>query len=132
MKPGDSRFGLVDIQNTGNITGDFALSATNIVNTPAVPGLTSRLTISVEDCGLFTSNNTVPPTCTGASFPYPAGPIGLLGPQLALGTFVGGNGTTTGDKHRYKIIVAWPNGTPAQDNPLQGANTTFTLQWDAV
>ena len=130
MKPGDSRVGIVDIQNTGSISGDFTLSATSIVNTPAAPGLTSRLTIQVEDCGLWTSNNTVAPACAGTTIPYPAGAIGLLTAK-DVGTFAGGNGTTTGDKHRYKITVAWPNGTPAQDDPLQGAQTTFTLKWDA-
>jgi spore coat-associated protein N len=129
MKPGDTRFGTVDIQNTGTIAGDFVLGTSNIVNAPAAPGLTSRLTIKVEDCGLWTSSNTVAPACPGTVIKYPAGTIaGLSG--VALGTFNGGTAATS-DKHRYKITVDWPNGTPAQDNPLQGASVTFDLNWTA-
>jgi hypothetical protein len=129
MKPGDTRTGTVDIQNTGSITGDFVLGTSNIVNAPASPGLTSVLTITIEDCGLWTSGNTVPPTCPGTTIKYGPGTIaGLSGKDM--GNFSGGTATTS-DKHRYKITVNWPNGTPAVDNPLQGAQVTFDLNWTA-
>jgi hypothetical protein len=129
MKPGDTRVGTVDIQNTGSVAGDFVLGTSNIVNTPAAPGLTSRLTIKVEDCGKFTAGNVTPPPCTSNTTIYgPASIAGLSG--QALGTFAGGS-LATSDKHRYTITVNWPNGTPAQDNPLQGASVTFDLNWTA-
>lgn len=128
MKPGDTRTGTVDIQNTGNIAGDFVLGTSNIVNTPAAPGLTSRLTITVGDCGLFTSGNAVAPSCAAPTQRYTGTIAGLSG--IAMGTFAGGTATTS-DKHRYLITVFWPNGTPAQDNPLQGAQVTFDLNWTA-
>jgi spore coat-associated protein N len=129
MKPGDTRSGTVDIQNTGNITGDFVLGTSNIVNTPASPGLTSVLKIQVEDCGLFTNNDTQAPLCTGSTIKYPAGTIaGLSG--IDMGNYAGGTATTS-DKHRYKITVSWPDGTPAVDNPLQGAGVSFNLNWSA-
>ena len=125
--------GLVDIQNTGNITGDFVLSATNIVNTPAVPGLTSGLTISVEDCGLFTSSNTAPAGVHAARAPaYPAGLIGLLEAERHLGIGRRRAWAPTGDKHRYKITSRGRTAPRRQDNPLQGANDDVRPdQWDA-
>jgi hypothetical protein len=130
IKPGmPALVGTVDIENSGNITGAFALSASNIVNTPAAPGLTSVLKIQVEDCGLWTSSNTVPPACTGATIVYPAGAIpGLSG--LALGNYNGGS-VAARDKHRFKISVTWPSNAPAIDNPLQNAQLSFDLKWDA-
>jgi spore coat-associated protein N len=124
MKPGDSRVGIVDIQNTGTITGDFVLGTSNIVNTPAAPGLTSRLTIEVEDCGLWAQPGPPAPTCGTTTIKYAPNTIaGLSG--IDMGNFA------PGDKRRYRITVLWPNGTPAQDNPLQGAGLTFDLNWTA-
>ncbi len=123
-KPGVTRPGTVDIQNTGSIAGDFVLNVANLTNTPAAPGLMNRMTIKVDDCGLWTNGNTTPPGCVAVTTVYPTGaPLALS--NVALGTFA------PGDKHRYTITMSWPNGTPAQDNPLQGASGQFDLVWTA-
>jgi len=132
-KPGDSQTGIVDIQNTGTLNGNFVLSTSNINPTPA-PGLSSVMKVQIDDCGDFTGPGGItPPTCTAPSMQtiYPAGSIAGLSGLATPGT---GPGATfvPNEKRRYFITVSWPNGTPAVDNPLQGANMTFDFVWSAT
>jgi hypothetical protein len=132
-KPADSRTGQVDIQNTGTLNGNFVLSTSNITATPS-PGLSSVLQVKVEDCGDWTGPGaTTPPTCApgpGTTTLYNGNIAGLSGVATP------GNGPaqvyTPNEKRRYFITVTWPNGTPAVDNPLQGATTAFDFVWSAT
>jgi spore coat-associated protein N len=130
-KPADSRTGLVDIQNTGTLNGNFVLSTSNI--TGSVP-LSNVLRVQIDDCGDWTGPGfTTPPTCTLPTMQtiYTSGTISGLSGLSTPGT---GPGQTyvPNEKRRYFITVTWPNGTPAVDNPLQGTSTAFDFVWSAT
>ncbi len=136
-KPSDSRQGFVDIQNTGTLPGNFVLSTNNLA--PSVGGLGSVLQIRVDDCGKFTGPGlSTPPDCVtgvqnryGASAPQTiAGLSGISMPSSTTPSVV--VPWAPNEKHRFMITVTWPDGTPAVDNPLQGATMTFDLTWSAT
>jgi hypothetical protein len=132
-KPNTSENGQVDIQNTGSLEGTFVLSITNVTATPS-PGLGSVLQVKVDDCGVFTGPGaTTPPPCTpgpGYVNRYTGNIAGLSGIPMPGGGTAGA--FAVNEKHRYFITVTWPNGSPAVDNPLQGANLTFDFLWSAT
>ena len=49
LTPGASGSGTVDIKNTGSTSGAFQLSQSNLTDTPASPGLSSKLTMLIVD-----------------------------------------------------------------------------------
>ncbi len=121
MKPGDSRNGTVDIQNTGSVTGNFTLGSSNKVD-PAL--LLGQLNLVVQDCGSFASGT---PTCDPGDNPVYTGPVDgvpLAGVDLGL--------WAAGEKHRYLFTTTFPIGSPANDNPFQGKSATLEFDWDAV
>jgi hypothetical protein len=125
LKPGGSSTSTVDIQNGGNISAAFSLYRSAITDTPSSPALSGKLTLAVGDCGLWTSSNTVAPSCASPTPAY-SGSLSSLntsGSPLSLGTFAGG------DKHRYQFTVTLDNSA---DNTYQGGNSTVDLTWGAV
>lgn len=119
MKPGDTRTGQADIQNTGSVSGTFSLSSSNPTGYTALLG---QLNLTVQDCGTFASGT---PTCSAGSPPVYTGPVdGLL--NVTLGSW------GAGEKHRYLFTTTFPNGTPANDNPYQGKSATLDFDWNAT
>src|SRR4051812_29349362 len=54
LKPGGTAAtGVVDIKNTGSLAGAFTLSRTTPVDSDAVNPLSSKLNVTVVDCGTF-------------------------------------------------------------------------------
>jgi spore coat-associated protein N len=126
LKPGGTaQTSTVDILNGGNLSGSFSLSRGTITDTPSSPALSGKLDLVVSDCGLWTSNNTVAPSCSSPSQLY-SGTLSAFNTSaspLSLGTFAGS------DKHRYQFSVALNSSA---DNTYQGGNSTVDLNWSAA
>ncbi len=114
MRPGESRVGQVTITNSGNIPGDFTLVASGVTDTGTPTPFSSVAQLLVQDV----SNPALPVTIY-------AGTLDSLAPT-ALGAF------DAGETRVYRFTVTFPNGTPAHDNPLQGAKTTVEYDWAAT
>lgn len=121
IKPGGSMSATVNVQNGGTAPAAFVLAKANLVNTPASPGLSTKLTLVVQDLG--------DPACTvscPAAVTMYSGTLGSMG-TLALGTF------TAGAKHQYKFSVTFPDGgADGADNAYGGALTTVSYVWTAT
>ncbi len=113
MAPGESRVGQVTITNSGNIPGDFTLSDSALTDSPAPTPFSSVAQLLIQDI----STPALPVTIY-------AGTVAGLTP-VPLGTFA------TAEARTYRFTVTFPNGTPAHDNPLQGASTTVRYDWTA-
>lgn len=118
IKPGYSDSGVADIVNTGSLGGTFTLTKSNLSDAPSSPALSGKLDLVVEDLGDCT------PSCTATPVEKYNGTIGAMG-AVALGTFA------ANEEHRYRFTVSFPDGTPAEDNPYQGASTTVRFNWEA-
>src|SRR3954453_12416906 len=99
LRPGNSAVGTVDIQNSGSLTGAFTLTRTAPVDSDGANPLSSKLNLTVVDCGTFVGA-TAPICGDGADVSkYSAGTIaqmGTTGPLVtALGTYA------ANEKHRY-------------------------------
>lgn len=121
IKPGATSSGPVNIQNGGNVPASLTLAQANLVNLPASPAFSSKLTLQVQDLG--------DPACT-VSCPNPvtvySGALGSMGTH-ALGTFA------AGATHRYTFSVTFPDGgSGGADNAYGGASTTVDYQWTAT
>jgi hypothetical protein len=120
MKPGDVAEGTVDIKNAGTVDGDFSLSRTNLVDTPASPAMSSQLNVLVEDCGNFSSGT---PTCEASDTDVYTGTLAAMNASLNLGNYA------ADEQHRFKFTVTFSAGAP---DSYEGAQSTATFQWDAV
>jgi hypothetical protein len=122
MVPGNSSTGTVDIKNTGSAAGTFALSHLVPTDTPASPGLSKKLTLTISDLG--------DPTCTvscPAAVQVYSGTIFAMPTTTTLGTF------PAGADHRYQFVVAFPDGgTNGADNTYQSASTTVEYDWTST
>ena len=122
LKPDDSSSGTVDITNTGNSAGVFTLTKANIVNSDTGNPLSSKLDLLVEDLG--------PPSAPTAPVQKYGGKLGAMG-TIGLGTY------TSGEAHRYKFTVSFPDGgTPAGpttgDNAYKGDSVEVDYNWESV
>jgi spore coat-associated protein N len=118
MVPGDSRSGTVTIKNTGDVSGRFSLSASDLTDTPGPNGgsLSQVLRLEVVDT-------------TDASAVYD-GPYDSM-PKQDLGSW------TADEDHTYEFTVTFPDtGKPESsttgDNAYEGSSTSVTYVWDAV
>ena len=114
--PGETTSGEVTIRNAGDAPGAFTLSPSAASDTGAPPArpLSAILDLKVTDV-----SGAAPATVF-------AGKLGAL-PKVALGTF------PAGAAHRYRFVLTYPAGTPAEiDNAYQGASTSIQFDWDAV
>ena len=122
MVPGNSATGTVDIKNTGSATGTFTLSHTGPVDTPASPGLSKKLLLTISDLG--------DPTCVTAcpaTVQIYTGTINAMPASTALGTYA------PGATHRYQYTVNFPDGgTLGADNAYQAASTTVEYDWSST
>ena len=79
VKPGTTTTGSVDIENGGSIPATFTLASTNLVNTPATPPLSGKLTLQIQDLG----DPSCTVSCPAARTVY-SGALGSMG-TLPLG-----------------------------------------------
>ena len=118
MKPGDSQTGTVDVQNTGSLSGAFALSRSGIVDSDATYPMSAKLDLVVKDCGDFSSGT---PTCDAGDPVKYTGTIAAMG-STALGTFA------ASEKHRYEFAVTFNSSA---DNNYQGDSSSVQFDWNA-
>jgi spore coat-associated protein N len=119
--------GTVDIQNSGSLSGTFTLSRTAPVDSDSANPLSSKLNLTVVDCGQFAGATA--PTCGDADDAalYSAGTIAQMGTTghtvSSLGSFAGG------DKHRYEFRVALDGSA---SNAFQGDTSTVEFDFNAA
>jgi hypothetical protein len=122
MIPGGTSNGTVDIKNTGNVSGTFTLTHTTPTDTPASPGLSKKLTLTIQDLGdpsCVTSCPAAVQVYTGTIYAMPA--------SVSLGSFA------ASATHRYQFTVTFPDGgTGGADNAYQGASTTTEYDWTST
>jgi spore coat-associated protein N len=114
MVPGGVSTGTVTIKNTGSANGTFNLVPATPVDTPASPGLSKYLQLTIVDNGDPTCVTSCPANVTlytGTVFAEPA--------TIALGQFI------PNQQHQYTFTMTFPNnGTTGGDNAYQGASTS--------
>jgi hypothetical protein len=113
MVPGDVVEGVATIQNVGGARGDFALTVTDVADTPGPHGgaLSERLVLEVfED---------------GGAQPIYDGPLPEL--DADLGTWA------IDEKRDYRFVVTF-RGTSGgtADNAFQGSSVTAAFTWRAT
>jgi spore coat-associated protein N len=121
IKPGGSASGTVNIQNGGTAPAGLTLAKANLVDTPASPALSAKLTLVVQDLG----DPACTPSCPNPVTVY-SGTLGSMGTQT-LGTFA------AGATHQYTFRVTFPDGgSNGADNAYGGATTTVNYLWTAT
>ena len=127
LRPGNSSTGTVDIQNTGGLSGAFTLSRTAPVDSDGVNPLSSKLNLTVVDCGTFVGATA--PTCGDGDdvTKYGSGTIAQMGTTghlvTALGTYA------ANDKHRYQFTVQLDSSA---GNVYQGDTSSVEFDWNAA
>jgi hypothetical protein len=121
MRPGDTVSDTVTIGNSGDVSGAFSLSQSNIADVAGPNGgtLSGHLDLSVSDV-----TNAAAPTAVYA------GKLDALSP-VDLGTYAPGTSRT------YEFTVSFPEGgaPPSDttgDNAFQGSRVSVQYDWDAV
>jgi hypothetical protein len=121
LKPGATSTGTVDIKNTGDIAGVFTLAKSNVVDTPASPTFSTKLTVLIEDMG--------DPACTVSC---PAAVSKYNGTMAAMDTIALGS-FAAAEAHRYKFTVTFPDGgANGADNAYKSSSTSLTYNWTSV
>jgi spore coat-associated protein N len=119
MVPGGSSTGTVDIKNTGSVAGSFTLSHSIPTDTPVSPGLSKKLTLSIQDLG----DPACVTACPAAQSVY-SGTVNAMPTTTTLGSFA------AGVTHRYQFTATFPDGgTNGADNAYQGASSTIEYDW---
>jgi hypothetical protein len=117
--PGDTATGTVDIKNTGSAGGSFTLTHTAPDDTPASPGLSKKLNLTIVDQGDPTCTNSCPAFVTLYSGTINAQPL-----TIPLGSF------PPGVTHRYVYTMTFPDGSPrGAENAYQSASTSVSYSW---
>jgi spore coat-associated protein N len=114
MAPGDSRSGDVTIANTGDLTGTFSLSKSNLGDTPGPFGgaLSSALDLVVEDV----TNPAAPATVY-------AGKLAAMAPR-PLGDWAPGTART------FRFTLSFPD--TSGDNAYQSSAVSVRFDWHAT
>jgi hypothetical protein len=121
MKPGASSSATVSIANSGNVSATLSLAKANLVDVPASPQFSGKLTLVLQDLGDPTCTTTCPAPVTMYS-----GPLGSMG-TVNLGVFA------AAVTHQYRFSVAFPDGgSGGADNAYGGASTTVDYKWTAT
>jgi spore coat-associated protein N len=119
MKPGDpATTGVVDVENTGSLSGAFTLSRSGIVDSDGANPMSAMLDLVVKDCGDFASGT---PACDAGDPVKYTGTIAAMG-STALGTFA------ASEKHRYQFAVTFNSGA---NNAYQGDSSSVQFDWSA-
>ena len=121
MKPGDTASGTVTIANSGDLAGEFSLSASNLTDAQGPNGgsLSQRLELEVVDV-----------TEPGAPATLYSGRLGDFDAQ-ALGTWPGGAA------HSYRFAVHFPEGGAAPsdsggDNAYLSSSASIQFTFTAI
>jgi spore coat-associated protein N len=117
MVPGESKNGTVTISNTGDVSGTFSLSSSNLSNAPGPNGgrISDVLQLRIAE---------------GANAPFYNGPYNAM-PKQDLGSW------PAGEEHTYEFTVTFPQGgqpgsDTTGDNAYEGSSTSIDFTWDAV
>jgi spore coat-associated protein N len=126
LRPGgSSSSGTVDIANTGSLSGAFTLTRGTITDSDGSYPMSSKLNMTVADCGTFVG--ATPPGCGDAGdVSIYSGTLSAMGgstPITALGTYA------SSEKHRYQFTVALDSSA---DNHYQGGTSSTTFTWNAA
>ena len=127
MKPGDPAVpGTVDIANAGTLSGVFTLARGAINDSDGTNPLSTKLNVTVVDCGVFVG--ATPPGCGDAGdvqkYSGTLADMGTPGHLITgLGTFAGGA------KHRYEFSASVDTSA---GNPYQGDDTEVEFTWAAA
>jgi hypothetical protein len=119
MRPNDTKEGLVDIKNTGNLSGVFTLTRSAVTDSDPTYKLSTKLNLVIDDCGVWSASE---PDCSSFTNVYTGTLAGMTGAKT-LGTFDGGV------QHRYRFRVTLDNSA---DNAYQGDNSTAAFTWNAA
>ena len=112
LRPSKSAQGTLTVQNASNFSASYQLVINSINDTPSSPGLSNGLTLTVDD---VTSSTRTLYSGTLAAAPAQPVSLGTLSPSQSAS---------------YRVTLTMP-ATPV--NPaLQGATTSFTLNWGAT
>jgi hypothetical protein len=118
---GTPAVGVVDIENTGSLSGAFTLSRTAPVDSDSSNPMSAKLNLTVVDCGTFTG--ATPPTCgDGDDATKYNGTLAAMG-STALGTY------NASVKHRYQFTVQL-DGTAG--NAYQGDSSSVQFDFNAA
>jgi spore coat-associated protein N len=117
LVPGDSASGTVDIENTGDVAGDFSLSRTDLVDSDTTNPMSQKLDLVVTDCGtdLDCSAGTNPEKYNGT--------LAAMNSAIVLGSFA------PADEHRYDFEVTFNNSA---GDAYEGDSSSATFEWDAT
>lgn len=110
MRPGQSATGTFTITGGGTLTGTYTLTPASLSDTPASPGLSTALRLTVEDV-------------TGPATTLYDGTVAAF-TSASLGTVAPGVSRT------YRLTLTFP--AAAADPALQGAATELVLQVTGV
>jgi hypothetical protein len=131
---GTAKTGVVDIKNTGSISGVFTLSRDQLTSTDAgndnPAPFASQVVIAVVDCGKFTTNSTaygpdpVTPACgDGDDDVLHVGRLQNEDSPIALGTY------EPGEKHRYDFEASL---AATAGDEYQGDSASARFVFDAT
>ncbi|MGI8778586.1 MAG: hypothetical protein ACR2L8_00185 [Solirubrobacteraceae bacterium] len=122
MRPGDpATVGLVDIKNTGSLSGAFTLVRGAVVNSDTGNPMSAKLNATVVDCGTFAG--ATPPTCgDGDDVNRYTGTLAAMGTS-ALGTYA------ADEHHRYRFTVALD---ATANDAYQGDSSTVRFDFNAA
>jgi hypothetical protein len=128
LKPGGTAStGTVDISNSGSLSGVFTLSRTAPVDSDTGNPLSSKLNLTIVDCGAYVG--ATPPTCGDGDdvTKYTGGTVAQMGTAghavSALGTYA------ASEKHRYQFTVTLDTSA---GNPYQGDTSSVEFDWNAA
>lgn len=105
MAPGASKEGTMTLTGTGDLPGAYTLSAANLVDTPAWPGLSGTLWLTVEDTGAGDI------LYDDAVSEFDSIDLGAIAPSTT---------------NSYLVTLAYPDGPT--NGAVQGATMSLTLQ----
>jgi spore coat-associated protein N len=121
LRPTGSANGLVDIENSGSLSGAFTLSRTAPVDSDSSNPMSAKLNLVVVDCGTFTG--ATPPACNdGDEVTKYTGTLAAMG-TTALGTY------NAAVKHRYSFTVTLDGSA---SNAYQGDSSSVQFDFNAA
>jgi hypothetical protein len=116
MRPGDpATTGVVDIENTGSLSGAFTLSHGAVGDSDSSNPLSAMLDVVVTDCRATCDDGDDVDTYTGT--------LAAMGQDIQLGTY------EPAEKHRYRFSVSL-NGLAG--NAYQGDSATVQFDFNAA
>jgi spore coat-associated protein N len=123
LRPGaPAQKGVVDIENTGSLSGTFALTRASLENSDADNPLSDKLNLTIRDCGTF-AGATVPICDTGDDVVFAGTVTGMDDAAHGLGQFA------ADAKHRYEFSLSLASSA---GDAYQGGTSTVGFAWSAV